>query len=156
MKTRQIMMWAACIATAAMAMPVLADGKKGTAVIKGKVVLDSTATAPKIKPLDMKADAVCAKEHSKPVPDQGMIVYASEGNGVPFVFVSIKKGITDKYDAPEKPVVIDQKGCMYHPHVLGMIAGQGMDIINSDNVNHNIHSLAQKNPQFNFAQPNAA
>jgi len=33
-----------------------------------------------------------------------------------------------------------------------MIAGQKMDIKNSDPLNHNVHSLAKKNPQFNFAQ----
>ncbi len=151
---RMLSIVAAGLCSAALSLPALADGKKGTAVIKGKVVLDAAATAPKIKPLDMKADAVCAKAHDKAQPDEGLIVYASEGNAVPFVFVYVKKGIDDKYDVPEEPVVLDQKGCMYVPHVMGMIAGQGLDILNSDPVNHNVHSLAARNPKFNFAQPN--
>ncbi|MBX3395765.1 MAG: hypothetical protein KF841_10395 [Phycisphaerae bacterium] len=153
--TKKMLTWVMACSVAALAVaPAFADGKKGTAVIKGKVVLDPSVTAPKVKPLAMKADATCEKENPKAVPDQSLIVYASEGNAVPYVFIQITKGIDDKYDAPETPVVLDQQGCVYHPHVMGMVAGQGIDIVNSDPVNHNIHSLAKKNPQFNFAQPN--
>ncbi len=144
----------ACLCSAAVVLPAVADGKKGTAVIKGKVVLDGSVTPPKIKGLSMSADTVCDKAHPKAQPDQSLIVYTSEGNAVPYVFVQITKGITDKYDAPETPVVLDQKGCMYHPHVMGMVAGQGLDITNSDPTNHNIHSLPKKNTSFNFAQAN--
>ncbi|HWL94057.1 MAG TPA: carboxypeptidase regulatory-like domain-containing protein, partial [Phycisphaerae bacterium] len=144
---------AACLCAALLTSPAVADGKKGTAVIKGKVVLDEATPPPKIKPLDMKADATCQKQHATPQADQGLIVYKDQGNAVPYVFCYVKKGADEKYDVPATPVVIDQKGCVYHPHVMGMIAGQGMDILNSDPVNHNIHSLAKKNPQFNFAQP---
>ena len=143
---------AGCLTVLLAAVPAAADGPKGTAVIKGKVVLDGTP--PKMKALSMSADAVCSKAHKKPVPSQGLIVYKKQGNAIPFVFVYVKKGVSGKYDAPKEPVLIDQLGCMYHPHVFGMVAGQEMDIRNSDPVNHNIHSLARKNNAFNFAQPN--
>jgi hypothetical protein len=137
-----------CFCGAAMA------NEKGTATIKGKVIFDGEAPAAKPLP-PMNADQVCAKAHSKPQPDQGTIVYTKDGNTIPYVFAYIKSGLKGKYDAPGEPVVIDQKGCIYHPHVLGMVAGQPMQIKNSDPTNHNIHSLASKNPKFNFAQPNA-
>ena len=129
-----------------------ADNEKGTAVVKGKVVFDGAPTAP--SPLKMAGDQVCAKANPNAVPDQDTIVYTKSGNAIPYVFVYVKKGIKGKYTPPAEPKVIDQQGCKYHPHVMGMIAGQTIQIKNSDPTNHNIHSLAQKNNQFNFAQPN--
>lgn len=131
----------------------MADGAKGTAVIKGKVTFDGTPPATKPLPA-MTSDPVCAKAHPAQVPDQGTIVYSKDGNTVPYVFVYVKSGLKDKYDPPAEKITIDQQGCTYHPHVQGMVAGQTIDIKNSDPTNHNIHSLAKKNPQFNFAQPN--
>jgi len=130
-----------------------ADGPKGTAVIKGKVVLADGAKV-KTKRIKMGGTPACAGMHSKAVPDQGTLVYKKQGNAVPYTFVYLKKGVAAKYDPPETPIVLNQQGCMYHPHVFGMIAGQGIDIKNSDNLNHNIHSLAKKNPTFNFLQAN--
>ena len=129
----------------------LADGKKGTATIKGKVTISSKVS---MKPIKMTADPTCNqlnKGKSPPVLDPGSVIYKKQGNAVPDVFVWISKG-AEKFDAPDEAVVIDQKDCMYLPHVVGMIAGQPMDIKNSDPLNHNVHSLAKKNPQFNFAQ----
>src|SRR5688500_17139440 len=54
---------------------------------------------------------------------------------------------------PSTPVVLDQEGCMYKPHVLSMTAGQDFVVKNSDNFLHNVHSLATVNPAFNFGQP---
>lgn len=144
---------AVAVVIALMATPSNADGAKGTAVIKGKAVFEGSA--PKPKALPITGDNHCVQAHKTPQPDQGTIVYTKDGNTVPYVFVYIKSGIKDKYNPPETPAVIDQNGCMYHPHVFGMVAGQELDIKNSDTTNHNIHSLAKKNSTFNFAQPNA-
>lgn len=141
---------AGCVAVALTATTSLADNEKGTAVIKGKVTFDGTP--PKMKALAIQGDNHCVQAHTKPEADQGTIVYAKDGNTIPYVFVYAKSGVKGKYTAPTAPVVIDQKGCMYHPHIFGMIAGQPIDIKNSDSTNHNIHSLAKKNPTFNFAQ----
>ena len=53
----------------------------------------------------------------------------------------------------EKQAILDQKGCMYSPHVQGMIAGQELLIKNSDATLHNIHALPTVNSEFNFAMP---
>jgi plastocyanin len=50
-------------------------------------------------------------------------------------------------------VALDQHGCMYQPHVLGVMAGQKIDIKNSDTTNHNIHPLPQTNQEWNESQP---
>jgi len=147
------------VAVAAMAVLVAsvsrvsADGAKGTAVVKGKVTFDGTPPAMKALPA-MNADKVCATANPKSSPDQATIVYAKDGNTIPYAFVYMKEGVKDKYDAPKDSAVINQKGCIYHPHVFGMIAGQQLEIKSEDPTAHNIHALPKKNTEFNLAQPN--
>ena len=71
------------------------------------------------------------------------------------VFVYIKQGLMNrKFVPPREPVLLDQNGCMYRPHVQGIQVGQPLLIRNSDDTLHNIHALAEKNDAFNLGQPN--
>jgi plastocyanin len=54
---------------------------------------------------------------------------------------------------PAEAVTLDQNGCIYRPHVFGMIAGQQLNIKSSDETAHNIHALPKKNTEFNISQP---
>ena len=65
----------------------------------------------------------------------------------------MKSGINGTYPPAATAAVIDQKGCTYHPHVFGVVAGQNIDILNSDPTLHNIHSLPEKNEAFNLGMP---
>ncbi len=134
---------------------VTEDNARGTAVIKGRVVLAGEADATIWLPV--ANDPVCEKAHKdrkKKIAFQGSIIYRDQDNAVPYVFVYVKKGIDGKYDVPANAVVLDQKDCRYVPHVFGMIAGQTIDVKNSDKTLHNVHSLPHKNNDFNFPQPN--
>ena len=51
------------------------------------------------------------------------------------------------------PVVIDQRGCIYHPRIQGARVGQTIEVKNSDQTLHNIHSLTTKTNAFNTGQP---
>lgn len=102
--------------------------------IKGVVSFDGERPRPKNIAKRFEADANCAKLHMD--PDTGKMkqirnedVIVSRDLKVKNVFVYIKSGATGKHSPPAEPAVIDQKGCQYHPHVQGMIAGQGLKII---------------------------
>ncbi|MFN0206866.1 MAG: hypothetical protein ACKVS6_11225 [Planctomycetota bacterium] len=128
------------------------DGARGDAVVKGKVRFDGEA--PKRDAVDMKADGICVKAHETPVLKEDVIV-GKEG-AFKNVFVYVKKGIEGKYEAPKEAVTVDQKGCVYIPHVFGIVAGQKINIKNSDATTHNVHSYGKKNKAINQGQPPGA
>ena len=119
--------------------------------LSGSVKYDGNAM-PKIPKtqLKMDADPVCGSSHKEPVYRQGLIV--NENKTLKNVLVYLKDV---KYDGKvrETQAVLDQTGCMYSPHVQGMMAGQELLIKNSDATLHNIHALPTINSEFNFAMP---
>lgn len=107
---------------------------------------------PKMNMIKMNADAKCLKMHTQPVYFQNTLV--NDKGLLQNVFIYIKEGLPNKtYPTPKKPVIIDQEGCLYHPHVFGIQVNQPLRIENSDAVLHNIHALPTINKAFNFAQP---
>lgn len=126
--------------------PALPDG---TAVVKGQVKF--SGTPPKRRPIDMGSEPKCHETHPEPMFDESVIV--NENGTLRNVFVWIKKGIEAKnIEPPKEAVVLDQKGCHYEPHVLGVQVGQPLEIRNSDPLAHNVHGLPQLNKEFNFSQ----
>jgi plastocyanin len=57
------------------------------------------------------------------------------------------------YPAPTAPVTMDQHGCQYKPHVMGIMVGQPFKVLNSDGILHNVHALPKVNATFNMAMP---
>jgi plastocyanin len=126
---------------------VQAAGSKGTGVISGKAVLEGKAPAP--ADIDMSGDFACRSQH----PLQDETALQNPDGTLRNVFVYVKSG-AGKYPAPKSPVVLEQKGCVYKPHVVGVQVGQVLEIVNSDPTLHNVHCVALLNNPFNFAQPN--
>jgi plastocyanin len=109
-------------------------------------------TAPKLRPLKMDADPGCAKKHSGPVAPEMLVL--GDGNAMANIFVRVTK-VPGNHSAPSEPVVMNQEGCQYKPHVMGVMVGQKFLIKNSDGLLHNVHSLAKVNQSFNRAMPGA-
>jgi plastocyanin len=110
-------------------------------------------TAPKNEPIKMAADPNCAKNATGPQFQETYVV-GSDGKTLGNVLVYVKDGLGNYvYDAPSGTVTIDQKGCRYIPHVLGIRVGQKIEIINSDPTLHNIHATPKTNSEFNTGQP---
>ena len=57
------------------------------------------------------------------------------------------------FDVPKEAITLDQSGCKYHPHVMGVMAGQTIKIVNSDPTTHNIHPTPKDNREWNESQP---
>jgi len=120
--------------------------------ITGKVAFDGTA--PKMAVLDVSANPVCAKAHAtEPLRSEQVVV---NGNGTlknVFVWVVSNDALKAKtWQVPTTAVTIDQNGCEYKPHVIALMAGQNLDIKNSDPTNHNIHPQPTVNQEFNESQ----
>ena len=102
----------------------------------------------------MDADPGCAKKHDGPVNSEALVL--GEDNALANVFVWVKSGVPrGAWPVPSQPLVLDQRGCQYSPHVSGLMVGQTLKVLNSDQLLHNIHSLPKINSSFNRAMPAA-
>lgn len=122
----------------------------GTATISGTVTF--AGTPPTLRPVTMDADPDCAAKHQGPVPNQ--VLWLGDGNTMGNVYVQVRSGLPEKeWPAPTEPAVIDQEGCIYHPHVMGVMADQPLVFLNSDELLHNVHGLPEENREFNLGMP---
>ena len=114
--------------------------------VSGAVKFDGAAP-PKAQKIDMSQDPACkgTNEAENVVVDKGSLAN---------VFVYVKDGLGSRtFDVPKESVVLDQSGCRYHPHVLGVMAGQTVQIKNDDPTTHNIHPTPKDNREWNESQP---
>ena len=120
------------------------------AAITGTIKYDGDA--PTFKEIKMDADPICLTHHDKPVLPQTLVLGPDKTMGN--VFVHVVSGIPKKdYPVPAEPVVVDQKGCMYDPHIIGVRVGQKVKILNPDGTLHNVHAMCKTNSEFNLAMP---
>jgi len=126
-----------------------APSAAGTASIAGKVTF--VGDVPAASALDLNADPVCASTHDSPVMGQDVVVNAD--GGLMNVFVFVQSGASGNFSAPDAEVVLDQKGCVYEPHAVGVQVGQTLNLVNSDNTTHNVHALSDTNKPFNTSMP---
>jgi plastocyanin len=118
------------------------------ATVTGVVKL--AGEAPKAAKIDMSQDPAC----------KGMNMaenVVATGGDLSNVFVYVKEGLGNRtFDVPREVVTLDQSGCKYHPHVIGVMAGQTIKIVNSDPTTHNIHPTPHEgggNREWNESQP---
>jgi plastocyanin len=119
----------------------------GTVTLEGK--------PPALRPINMSAEPYCQKAHSSPViPPE--VVTGDKGQ-LADVVVYVKENLPDySFETPKTPVLLDQKGCMYDPHVIAAMAGQTIDVRNNDQTTHNIHPMPKDNREWNKSQPPGA
>lgn len=125
-----------------------ADGGtiKGVANWEGKI--------PKRTPIQVSADPHCAKVHADdPLLSDKLVI--STDNKIRDVFVYVKSGLPvgKTWPVTAEPMVLNQKGCHYEPHVFGIMIGQDLLVKNSDNTAHNINAQPKNNAGFNKGQP---
>ena len=106
--------------------------------------------APKPVAIDMAQDPVCAVSGDSET-DNLQVKNGRLAN----VLVYIQNGLGNKtYPIPRDPVVVDQKGCRFIPHVSAAMVGQRVAFTNSDSTMHNVHMLptVAGNDAFDISQ----
>ncbi|MSR35443.1 MAG: hypothetical protein EXR95_02195 [Gemmatimonadetes bacterium] len=111
-----------------------------------------TGTAPAPEKIDMSDEPACATSQGGNAVEHTVVV--GPDGGLANVFVYVKEGLDAALKFPAgEAVVLDQQGCEYHPHVLGMTAGEQLKVKNSDSFLHNINATPTTNRGFNRSQP---
>lgn len=162
--TVRLLLSAACLAAFAAACssevsdkpatPPAPAGKRVDAAtagsIAGQITFEGTPPSPDL--IRMTTDKNCVQD-AGPNPQSDALLVAD--GKVKSAFVYVKDGLDPQYtfDTPVTPAVLDQKGCIYTPRVLGLQVGQSIEIVNSDPTLHNVHALPMANAEFNHGQP---
>ena len=119
--------------------------------LSGKVTLQGNP--PEMKEIKgMAAMPQCAQLHKDPVYEDTIITGDKGELANVIVFIKEDKPGELKTRQITTPARLDQKGCMYNPHVLAVQAGQPVVVANSDPFLHNVHGQSVANKTFNFVQ----
>ncbi|MBI2819443.1 MAG: carboxypeptidase regulatory-like domain-containing protein [Acidobacteria bacterium] len=120
------------------------------ATITGKVSFEGTK--PTMARIRMDAVPACTEAAKEPVYSEEVVV--NDNGTLRDVYVYVKEGLGDRtFPVPTESVKLEQLGCTYKPHVLGIMAGQKLEITNDDPTNHNVHPLPTVNREWNQSQP---
>jgi plastocyanin len=118
--------------------------------ISGRVLFEGEA--PPMPVIDFSSNPQCERQHRTPQKAETVVVNSNKT--LRNVFVRIKDGLPRaRWTPPAEPATLNQRGCVYEPHVLGIMEGQQLEILNNDPVNHNVHAESQVNPAWNESQP---
>lgn len=96
--------------------------------------------APERLRIDMSQDPVCSMMGGDNYAEQYVVHDGKLAN----VYIYIKSGPPAAMSAPRTsvaPVVLDQVGCRYVPHVIALMRGGSVEFRNSDGTMHNIHTM---------------
>ena len=130
-----------------MAPPIAAE-QSPSGVIHGHVRL--AADAPSNPTIRMGADPACSQLNAGRRLVQEFVLRNPEG-GLANAFVHLQ-GAFPHTQPPSASVALQQRGCVYQPHVIGMQVGQRLQVTNADPTLHNVHSLSTRGNDFNTSQ----
>ena len=139
------------------AAPYKPTGNEGS--ITGTVAF--TGAAPASRPISMDADPACSSSNPNAQAEDVVVTDGKLHN----VFVYVKDGKTTpdnksiasfSFDPPAPEGVLDQHGCQYRPHVMGLMTTQNLKVTNSDQTTHNVHPSPKSNAEWNQSQPSGA
>ena len=121
---------------------------EGGGSISGKVTYAGKVVKPK-KIVPAADKTVCGAHEA--IYSEELIVDTSKAvKNVVVTITNITRGLSTR---SMPPAVLDQKGCVFRPHVLVVPTGQAVTVRNNDGIIHNVHTQSIKNPPVNLAQP---
>ncbi|MBS1800926.1 MAG: hypothetical protein JSS95_14010 [Acidobacteria bacterium] len=108
--------------------------------------------APVRSKIDMSHDQVCSIVGGINLDEQ----YVIHNGGLANVYVYVKDGPPEVMNAAapaaQAPIVLDEVGCRYVPHVVAVMKGGTVEFRNSDGTMHNIHTMPHGNPAVDVSQ----
>jgi plastocyanin len=128
-----------------------AQGSSG-GTIRGRVRI--TGKIPGNTVIRMGADPMCARINEGKRVVYEAVASTIEGH-LANVFVVVEGTFPQAPPPPASPVVIDQRACIYIPRMVGVRVGQPVEVRNSDELLHNIHSYSSAGNEVNISQPKA-
>jgi plastocyanin len=100
--------------------------------------------------INMGSEAACEKANAARVVST---VTLGENSALANVVVFVKSGLKPyRFETPTQPAVVDQRGCLYEPRIVAVMANQPIEIRNDDATIHNVHAMPKENPEWNKAQ----
>jgi hypothetical protein len=114
--------------------------------IQGSVKIHGTP--PRRRRMKAASDPECAKMHPSGVLLDDIVVDAE--SNVRWAFVYVADGVQDVPQGFLTPLLLDQVGCRFEPHILGVRVNQPINIINNDPLLHTVHASTTVNEGFNF------
>ncbi len=124
------------------------------ATVTGKVAIEGDTPKALMRAINMSAEPDCGKLHDK--APMAEVVVRTDG-GLQNVFVWVKAGLEGKkFEVSKDAAQLDQKGCIYTPHVVALQTRQMLKVSNSDPTTHNVHPLPKVNREWNKSQPGGA
>lgn len=119
--------------------------------LTGRVTFSGQAPAP--VQTAIAGNPECAALHPGGTVAGEELIVSADG-GVKNVFVYIKEGLEGRrFPVPQEKVVIENKGCVYMPHVTGAQVGQPVELFNADATLHNVHSYSTASKSWNIGLP---
>ena len=120
-----------------------------TGIIRGVIRVNGDFPPP--KKVSFGTATACSSTHDGPVYFDTALASAGKLQNA---FVWVKQGLEGyAFPTPTEERVVDQRGCIYRPHVVGVQVGQPLTFVNSDATTHNVHTMPKKGRGANFSMP---
>ena len=123
------------------------------AAVHGRILF--TGSIPRSAAIGMSADAFCGHANPGQPIDDSVLVGPEGGLQNAFVYVTDDMSAY-AFDTPARAVRLEQKGCRFSPHVVGLQVGQTLELANEDETLHNVHAITKVNDGFNIGATPAA
>ena len=137
------------------AAPVSAPSQKTVdfstaATLRGRVTFQGQA--PEAGRIAVKGNPECAALHpGGAIASEELVTHDGL---LANVFIYVKEGLEGyTFTPPALPLTIENKTCVYRPHVSGVMVGQPVDFLNQDSTLHNIHAYPKNSKPFNLGLP---
>ncbi|MBL8861618.1 MAG: hypothetical protein JNK02_06355 [Planctomycetes bacterium] len=116
--------------------------------LTGRVVYEGTPPLAKVLPGTSEQTKGCCPDGGPVDLKDPTLVIDAKGHIANVVVTIEVEGV--RAEPAKEPLVVDQKRCVFEPHVAVLHAGSKVRFLNSDTVTHNVRASSLKNDSFNW------